>query len=129
MNKQFLTLLKDIIEYPNKNISQLSIIDKKEKTNILATWNNTSYEYNYKKLLHQYFEEQVKKTPDFIAVVFGEKSISYKELNEKANKLGSYLKHYGIKPNNLIGIALERSLEMVIGIFGILKAGGAYPFN
>ena len=126
MNKQFLTLLKDIIEYPNKNISQLSIIDKKEKTNILATWNNTGYEYNYKKLLHQYFEEQVKKTPDSIAVVFGEKSISYKELNEKANKLGGYLKHYGIKPNNLIGIALERSLEMVIGIFGILKAGGAY---
>ena len=90
MNTQFLTLLKDIIEYPNKNIFQLSIIDKKEKTNILTTWNNTNYEYNYKKLLHQYFEEQVKKTPGSTAVVFGEKSISYKELNKKANKLGNY---------------------------------------
>lgn len=126
MNEHLLTLLEDIVSNPDKKIFELSIIGKKEKNDLLQVWNNTHCDYDYKKPIHQYFEEQVSETPDAIAAVFEDKSITYEELNLKANQLAHYLRSQGVKKDHLIGISLNRSLEMVIGILGILKSGGAY---
>ncbi|MFW2569679.1 amino acid adenylation domain-containing protein [Legionella sp. 29fVS95] len=126
MNGHFLTLLEDLVDNPDKTIFLLSIMGKKERNNVLHAWNNTGFKYNYKKLLHQYFEEQVTKTPDSIAAVFQGTGISYHELNQKANQLACYLRSQGVRKDHLIGICLDRSIEMVVGILGILKSGGAY---
>lgn len=126
LNQNFLCLLKDIVLAPHKAIFEFSIVDKSEQDKLFLTWNATAHKYNHKKILHQYFEIQAKKTPKFIAVAFENKTITYKELNHTSNMLGHYLRNRGIKPNDLIGIFLERGLEMVISILGVLKAGGAY---
>jgi amino acid adenylation domain-containing protein/thioester reductase-like protein len=76
--------------------------------------------------IHQLFEIQVEKTPDAIAVIFEERQLTYRELNEKANQLAHYLQQLGVKPETLVGICVERSLEMIVALIGILKAGGAY---
>jgi len=89
-------------------------------------WNNMAINYPFDKNIHQLFEEQVEKTPEAIAVVFKNQSLSYATLNQKANQLAYYLQTLGVKPEVLVGICVERSLEMVIGLLGILKAGGAY---
>ncbi|HAT9729820.1 TPA: amino acid adenylation domain-containing protein [Legionella pneumophila subsp. pneumophila] len=126
MNEHLLTLLEDIVSNPDKKIFELSIISKKEKNDLLVIWNNTQCDYDYEKPIHQYFEEQVSKTPEEIAAVFDDKSITYAELNRKANQLAHYLRSQGVKQDDLVGISLSRSLEMVICILGILKSGGAY---
>lgn len=126
IHKNFLSLLEDIALNHNKRIFEFPIIDKREKYLLLSKWNNTKHSYNYKQLLHQYFEAQCKKSPKNIAIIFENESINYKELNQKSNKLAHYLHNQGIKSNDLVGICLERGIEMVICILGILKAGGAY---
>lgn len=122
----FQTLLEGIVENPEEKVSLLPILTEVEKQKILVEWNHTKTDYPKDKCIHQLFEEQVEKTPDAIAVVFEEKQLTYKELNEKANQLGHYLQELGVKPETLVGICVERSVEMVIGLLGILKAGGAY---
>ena len=92
----------------------------------LPEWNNTKTDYPRNKCIHQLFEEQVEKTPDAIAVVFEDQQLTYRELNNESNKLAHYLINFGVKPETLVGICIERSMEMVIGLLGILKAGGAY---
>lgn len=126
MNNHFLTLLEDIISHPNKKLFELSILGKREKNDLLITWNKTESDYDYKKPIHQHIEERVAKTPHTIAAVFENRSITFEELNQKANQLAHYLRSQGVKPNHLIGISLNRSLEMVICILGILKSGAAY---
>ncbi|MBA3283748.1 MAG: amino acid adenylation domain-containing protein, partial [Nitrosopumilus sp.] len=126
MKRHFLTLLGSIISNPSQGLFEFAIIDSKEKNKLMDVWNNTNCKYDYKKMLHQYFEEQVIKTPLLTAAVFDGKSITYKKLNEQANQLAHYLRNQGTRPNNLIGISLDRSLEMLICILGVLKSGGAY---
>ncbi|MBL8677374.1 MAG: amino acid adenylation domain-containing protein, partial [Alphaproteobacteria bacterium] len=91
-------------------------------------WNDTKVEYPEvrDKTIHQLFEEQIEKTPDNIAVVYEDQELTYLQLNEKANQLAHYLRTLGVGPDTLVAIAVERSLEMIIGLLGILKAGGAY---
>ncbi|MFM5992907.1 MAG: amino acid adenylation domain-containing protein, partial [Sphaerospermopsis kisseleviana] len=86
----------------------------------------TQVEYPVDKCIHELFEEQVEKTPNAIAVVFENEQLTYQQLNSRANQLAHYLQSLGVKPETLVGICVERSLEMVIGLLGILKAGGAY---
>jgi amino acid adenylation domain-containing protein/FkbM family methyltransferase len=119
-------LLEGIINNPNQKISYLPLLTEAEKQQILVDWNKTEANYPKDKCIHQLFEEQVAKTPDNIAVVFEEQQLTYRQLNEKANQLGHYLRKLGIKAETLVAICVERSLEMIIGILGILKAGGAY---
>lgn len=126
MHEHFLTLLADIVSHPNKKLFELLIIGSEERDDLLVTWNNTYSNYDYEKPLQYYFEEQVSKTPNKPAVVFEDKTISYKELNQKANQLAHYLRAQGVKRNHLVGISLNRSLEMVVCILGILKSGAAY---
>ncbi|MGC8451957.1 MAG: amino acid adenylation domain-containing protein [Cylindrospermopsis raciborskii] len=125
----FQTIMTNIIAQPQQPIHQLSILTKSEQYQLLMEWNETRVEYplhQQHKSLHELFELQVDKTPNAIAVVFKNQSLTYYELNERANQLAHYLQSCGVKPDVLVGICIERSLEMVIGLLGILKAGGAY---
>jgi len=126
MTRHFQMLLRGIINNPDEKISHLPLLTQAEKQQILIDWNNTTTAYPKDKCIHQLFEEQVAKTPNKIAVVFEEQQLTYSQLNEKANQLAHYLQKLGVKPETLVGICVERSLEMIIGILGILKAGGAY---
>jgi amino acid adenylation domain-containing protein len=119
-------LLEDIVEHPEKKIWELELLTETEKHQILVEWNDTAADYPKDKCVHQLFEEQVERTPDAVAVVFGEEQLTYRELNERANQLGHYLQKLGVGPEVLVGICVERSLEMIVGLLGILKAGGAY---
>ncbi|TAE52375.1 MAG: amino acid adenylation domain-containing protein, partial [Nostocales cyanobacterium] len=115
-----------IVEKPQTEIKELPILTTSEKQQLLTEWNQTETEYPVDKCIHQLFEEQVNKTTDAVAVVFDNQQLTYSELNQKANQLAHYLISLGVKADTLIGISVERSLEMVIGLLGILKAGGAY---
>ncbi|MGB7710574.1 MAG: amino acid adenylation domain-containing protein [Microcoleus sp.] len=97
-----------------------------ERDQLLIEWNKTQTEYPKDKCIHQLFEEQVKLIPNAIAVVFEEQQLTYLELNQKANQVARHLHSLGVKPDALVGICVERSLAMIIGLLGILKAGGAY---
>ncbi|PSB51010.1 hypothetical protein C7B67_12455 [filamentous cyanobacterium Phorm 6] len=97
-----------------------------ERHKILVEWNNTTRDYPLEKCIHHLFEEQVKRTPDAVAVVFEGEQLTYLELNAKANQLAHYLQGLDVGPEVLVGICVERSIEMIVGILGILKAGGAY---
>jgi amino acid adenylation domain-containing protein len=120
------TLLESIVTNPNQNLANLSILTPAERHQILTEWNDTSTDYPQDKCIHQLFEEQVERTPDAIAVSFQDQQLTYRELNNRANQLAHYLQNLGVKPDVLVGICVERSLEMIVGLLGILKAGGAY---
>lgn len=111
----------------NKTIETIEIMTKEEKDKILYEFNDTDMEYPKDKTIIELFEEQVEKTPDNIALVFEDRQMTYREFNEKANQLAHYLiEEKGIKSNDIVGILQNRSLEMMISIFGILKSGAAY---
>ncbi|MCA2866528.1 MAG: amino acid adenylation domain-containing protein [Microcystis sp. M058S1] len=126
MNGHFLTLLEGIIANPNERVSQLPLLTKVEQQQLLIDGHNTQVDYPADKCIHQLFEEQVERTPNDVAVVFEEQQLTYNELNRRANQLAHYLQSLGVKPDELVGICVERSLEMIVGLLGILKAGGAY---
>ncbi|MBD2435190.1 non-ribosomal peptide synthetase [Nostoc sp. FACHB-110] len=136
MQGHFVTLLEAIVTNPSDRISQLPILTATEQQQLLIDWNDTAVDYPQHKCIHQLFEEQVEQTPDTVAVVFVDErseasrrvnqQLTYRELNSRANGLAHYLQTLGVKPDTLVGICVERSLEMVVGLLGILKAGGAY---
>jgi amino acid adenylation domain-containing protein len=120
------TLLKSIVANQNQYISDLAMLTDAEKHRLLVEWNNTETDYPKDKCIHQLFEAQVEKTPDAVALVFENQPVTYRELNNRANQLAHHLQRLGVGPDVLVGICMERSLEMVVGLLGILKAGGAY---
>jgi len=122
----FQTLLKGIVANPQQTIGELPLLTESEKQQLLVEWNQTQTYYPHHYCIHQLFEEQVVKTPHAIAVIDGEKSLTYEQLNQKANQLAYYLQNLGVKTEDLVGICIERSALMIIGLLGILKAGGAY---
>ena len=89
-------------------------------------WTDTTVAYPRETCVHELFEQQVERTPDAVAVVFEDQELTYRELNERANQLAHYLRSRGVGPGTLVGLCLDRSLDLVVGILGILKAGGAY---
>ncbi len=110
----------------NSKIDEIDILTNREKEQILFEFNNTKSDYTKDKTIHELFEEQAQKNSANVAVVYDGKSITYKELNEKANQLASSLRERGVKPDTFVGIMVERSIEMMLGILAILKSGGAY---
>ena len=122
----FKNLLTDIAQNSDKKLSEYEIMSEDEKNQILVDFNNTKTDYPKDKTIHQLFEEQVEKTPDNIAVVFEDSTMTYRQLNEKANQIAWILREKGVKPESIVGIMIDRSFEMVIGFLAILKAGGAY---
>lgn len=126
LSSQFNTLLESIFSNLNLPLRELQIVSKCEQDKLLIEWNNTKVNYQRFQCIHQLFESQVERNPHAIAVVYENQKLTYQELNQRANQLAHYLQKLGVKPEVLVGICLERSLEMVIGILGIFKAGGAY---
>jgi amino acid adenylation domain-containing protein len=126
----FQVLLKAIVTHPETKLSELPLLTEAERNQILFHWNDTKIEYPLNQCIHSLFEAQVTKTPNAVAVVYQDQQLTYQELNTKANQLAHYLQTLGVKPESLVGICVERSVEVVVGILGILKAGGAYlPLN
>jgi non-ribosomal peptide synthetase component F/acyl carrier protein len=121
----FQTLLESILVDCNCTISSLPMLTEQE-LNTIKEWHQIDSEYSKNACLHQLFEERVEKTPDAIAIVFEDRQLTYQQLNQKANQIAHYLHSQGIKPEDKIGLCVDRSLEMIAGILGILKAGGAY---
>ena len=120
------TLLEGIVAHPDQRISALPLLGDAERQQLLVEWNDTATDYPRAKTVHQLFEEQVEETPDAIALIFNEQQLTYRELNVRANQLAHELRVHGFGPDTLIGICMERSVELVVGLLGILKAGGAY---
>ncbi|HEY9667535.1 MAG TPA: condensation domain-containing protein, partial [Coleofasciculaceae cyanobacterium] len=126
MLRHLTTLLEGIATNPNRRLYDLPLLTQAERHQLLVEWNNTQGIYPQDKCLHQLFEAQVERTPDAVAVVFKDSQLTYRELNIRANKVAHHLQALGVGAEVLVGICVERSLEMVIGVLGILKAGGAY---
>ncbi|MBE9004879.1 amino acid adenylation domain-containing protein [Fortiea sp. LEGE XX443] len=122
----FQTMLEAVVNDPNQPICELPILTPAERQTLLVDWNSTQVDYPQAACIHHLFEAQVEKTPDAVAVVFENQKLTYQELNNKANQLAHYLQNLGVKPDTLVGICMERSLEMLVGLLSILKAGGAY---
>ena len=122
----FKTLLESIVADPSQTISNLSILSEAERRQLLTDWNSTQSDYPSQSCIHQLFEAQAERSAEAVAVVFDNERLTYEELNSRANKLGRYLQGLGVGPEVLVGVYVERSLEMIVGLLGILKAGGAY---
>ncbi|NJN10936.1 MAG: amino acid adenylation domain-containing protein, partial [Richelia sp. RM1_1_1] len=122
----FQTLLSSIVSDPQQCISELPLLTPPEVQQLLVEWNDTKKDYPQDKCIHQLFEAQVEKTPSDIAVIFGQQQLTYQELNSRANQLAHYLQQQGVKSDTVVGICMERSLEMLVGLLAIIKAGGAY---
>jgi non-ribosomal peptide synthetase component F len=126
MTGHFLTLLEGIVTNQKETLAELPLLTQLEQKQLLIEWNNTQVDYPDDKCIHQLFEEQVERTPNAVAVVFEGQQLTYNELNCRTNQLAHYLQSLGVKADELVGICVERSLEMIVGLLGILKAGGAY---
>ena len=119
-------VLVSMVTQPEERHEEVCLLSQADRQLLLVEWNDTESEYPRDKCIHQLFEEQVEKNPNAIAVTFERQQLTYRELNQKANQLAHHLLSLGVKAETLVGICVERSLEMVIGLLGILKAGGAY---
>ena len=122
----FMRIIAEITVDPEQQIRAIQILSQQEKQQQVYEFNNTWADYPKEKTIHKLFEEQVKRMPDKTAVVFEDKKLSYQELNERANQLAGILREKRIQPNEIVGLMVTRSLEMITGILAILKAGGAY---
>ncbi|WP_414529157.1 amino acid adenylation domain-containing protein [Nodularia chucula] len=122
----FQTLLESIVSDPKQCISQLQLLTPSEVQQLLIEWNDTQTDYPQDKCIHHLFESQVEKTPDAIALICDNQKLTYRELNNRANQLAHYLQKLGVKPEEILGICMKRTPEMVIALLAILKAGGAY---
>jgi amino acid adenylation domain-containing protein len=125
MARHFQTLLEGIVAAPSYQLGKLSLLTQEEQQQLIS-WNDTSCEFPMNKCIHQLFEEQVERTPYKIAISKEERQLSYQELNNKANQLAQYLQKLNVRPGDLVGICVDRSIEVIVGLLAILKAGGAY---
>ncbi len=126
MIEHFQLLLEGIASNPVQRILELPILAETEWQKVVTAWNKTYREYPQEECIHTLFERQIEKTPDAVAIVFGEQQISYQELNQHANHLAHYLQLAGVGPDMLVGICMNRSVNMIVALLGILKAGGGY---
>jgi amino acid adenylation domain-containing protein len=122
----FRTLLEGVVRNPEQRLSTLPLLTEAERQRLLVEWNDTQTDFPKDSCLHQLFERQVRQRPNDIAVLFKDGQLTYSQLNQRANQLAHYLRELGVGPDVPVGICVERSVEMVLGILGILKAGGAY---
>jgi amino acid adenylation domain-containing protein len=119
-------LLQSIAADPGQRLSNLSLLGHDERKQLLVEWNYTEMDFPRDKCVHELVTMQAGATPDAVAVVCGNQSLTYRELDRRANQLANYLRKLGIGPESLVGISMERSLEMMIALLGTLKAGAAY---
>lgn len=124
--KNYAKTLASVIEDSKKTILTMPIISDWEKTKLIETLNNTKQEFDAPAAIHMWFEKQVCKTPNRTAVKFAEKTLTYRELDNKSNMLANYLLELGVGPDVLVGIYMNRCIDMIVALLGVLKAGGAY---
>ncbi|MFN7140346.1 MAG: non-ribosomal peptide synthetase, partial [Limisphaerales bacterium] len=120
------SLLEGIVVQPEQSIGTLPLLTMPEREKILHQWNRTGTEFPRDTPIHQLFARQVQVRPGEIAVAYGNESLTYLELHERSNQLANYLRKFGVGPDVLVGVCLERSVEMIVAWLGTLKAGGAY---
>ena len=124
---QFTGFMRNLVKDTSCHLVDIPlVVEEQERHQLLIEWNDTLSDYPRDRCLHQLFEDQVTKCPDHIAAVFQDQKLSYAQLNEKANQLALFLRDLGVRSNTIVGIMIDRSLEMLVGILGIIKAGGAY---
>ncbi|WP_434039297.1 non-ribosomal peptide synthase/polyketide synthase [Pseudomonas aeruginosa] len=126
MARHWQNLLRGMLENPQASVDSLPMLDAEERGQLLEGWNATAAEYPLQRGVHRLFEEQVERTPTAPALAFGEERLDYAELNRRANRLAHALIEGGVGADRLVGVAMERSIEMVVALMAILKAGGAY---
>src|SRR5262249_34268985 len=119
-------LLESIAARPSQTLAELQLLTPREREQVLVEWNRTARDYPQHLCLHEMFEAQVERTPERIAAVHTHEELTYRELNARANKLARYLRKLGVRPETCVGVLVERSLEMLVGLLAVLKAGGAY---
>lgn len=124
--EQLEVLLGSVTVTPNESIASLPILTGAERNKLLIEWNQTQADYPRDLCVHHLFEQQAQSTPQATAVIFEGNELSYAELDRRANQLANYLRQFGLKPDALVGLCVERGLDMVVGLLGILKAGAAY---
>ena len=119
-------MVESIVDDSLQSINEIALLTKPEQHQLLVEWNDTLVEYPKDGTIYELFEEQVTKTPDGIAVVYEDAQLTFKELNERSNKIAHYLRKMGVGADSFVAIAVDRSVEMIVGLLGIMKAGGAY---
>lgn len=124
--RRFATLLSGAAANPNTAVSSLPVMDAKERQQVVSAFNQTKADYPQGKCIHELFEQQAMRFPNRPALRCGEQEFSYAQLNTRANQLAHYLRKSGVGANTAVGLCVERSAEMIIGLLGILKAGGCY---
>lgn len=124
--QQFHTLLESAVNNPKMAVAQLLLLGDEEREQLLHRLNETKQPYPKELCLHQLFEAQAARTPEALAVICADERVNYEQLNARANQLAHYLRRLGIGPETRVGICVERSVALLVGLLGILKAGGAY---
>ncbi|SHE79580.1 fengycin family lipopeptide synthetase D [Seinonella peptonophila] len=126
MERHFLNLFQQVIENPTKSLREYFLVTEEEKEKLIVDFNQSELAYPDSCCIHELFEQRVKWQPDQIAVVYKEQPFTYHQLNQKANQLAHRLKEYGLQQEQLVGLMVDRSVEMIVGMIAVLKAGGAY---
>jgi amino acid adenylation domain-containing protein len=126
LRDHFVTLLESIVERPDQRVADLPILTPDERRQVVVTWNDTGTARRDARCLHELVQEQARRTPHAHAVVFENGALTYQELCRRANQIGHYLQKLGVGPDVLVGLYVERSSDLILGLLGILQAGGAY---
>ncbi|MGH9763403.1 MAG: non-ribosomal peptide synthetase, partial [Blastocatellia bacterium] len=126
MCKHYARIVEGLVSNPGQRLSQVQMLGEVERYQLRVGWNDSGRNYERKVCLHEMIEHEVEVTPDSVAVVYEDECLSYYELNRRANSLGRHLLEQGVVCEEVIGLCVERSFEMIIGLLGILKSGGAY---
>ncbi len=126
MASHLLILFEDAAEHADRRVSELELMSADEREQLIADWNDTKASYPNDKLIHELFELQAERRPDAVAVVFEGEEITYRELNRRAERTARRLRSAGVGPETIVGVALDRSFEMVVALLGVLKSGGAF---
>ena len=124
--RQYQLLLDGVAAAPTRRISEFSLLTSADRVRLTREWNDTATCYERDQCIHELFERQVESRPDAVALMEGERRLTYSELNRRANQVARVLRRHGVGPEVLVGVCLERSLELVIALVAVLKAGGAY---
>ena len=126
MARHYEMLLESAVKTPHRSITDMDMLTEVERRQLIEEWNETALDYQKEKSVERLFEDQAKRTPEAVAVIYEDQQLSYAELNRQANRLAHHLMKLGVGPEVLVALFVERGLEMVIGLLGVLKSGGAY---
>lgn len=126
MVRGFAVFLQGIVTNPDRPMADLPLVGEEERHRVLVEWNETRVDYPKDRCLHELIERQTERSPESVALVYEQENLTYREMNNRANQVAHHLRALGVGPDVLVGICMQRSIEMIVALLGILKAGGAY---